>query len=520
MSEVWKKIEAGLNNNELIIFSNSMMAQEEAAAAGGGEEIKKVYSYALVGTTDYKGTRIMQVRDPLDTQIFKKGWIQNANLFNDEAMDVNTKIQEEEDILYIPFVDIFRLFDTAIVSKLLNWEDMRIRGRFERFTDTNDPKFQILISKWYYTIEVDYTTDQYIYLHQEPENKHFVYDYRPYLSVGLMIYSIDEDGELEFKQSTEFIADSRISIFMKLKPGKYVVVPVTACPTLHGSEDARDEDDPEIIETTNKFTAKMIDCLEEMFKRYQINMSGYLNYFEFNNVTENLDLSFTEAQYRDRIIPEYGIKGKGVTLNGFSKFFLHLFNECGHEAFSMYMERYGYDECLINTHYRNIVISFHSRERVRITRRDSVTEKMFMKPLIHYAQLYGTIAESKFPKYGGVSLVKFVAPHTMSFIYILTNRTDRGVKVTFDLSGVSNAFKSHPNRKIIVQPDQTEVIALFEEDRFDENEIVMMEEWDIELVEENLYTLATSLNSLFKAGQFAAKLNSGRKSKNKESSEV
>lgn len=199
MSEVWKRIETSLNSNELVIFSNSLQAQEDAAEAGGGDEIKKVYSYALVGTSDYKGTRIMQIRDPLDTQIYKKGWIQNANLFNDDAIDDHSRIQEEDDILYIPFVDIFRLFDTAVISKLTNWEDMRIRGRFERFTDSNDRDYQILISKWYYIIEIDYNTDQYIYLHQEPESKQFVYDYRPYLSVGLMVYSVDEDGELRFK---------------------------------------------------------------------------------------------------------------------------------------------------------------------------------------------------------------------------------------------------------------------------------------------------------------------------------
>ena len=101
----------------------------------------------------------MQIRDPLDTQIFKKGWIQNANLFNEEAMDESTKIHEEEDILYIPFVDIFRLFDTAVISKLINWEDMRIRGRFEKFVDSNDKGFSLLISKWYYVIEVDYNTE-------------------------------------------------------------------------------------------------------------------------------------------------------------------------------------------------------------------------------------------------------------------------------------------------------------------------------------------------------------------------
>jgi hypothetical protein len=53
----------------------------------------------------------MQIRDPLDTQIFKKGWIQNANLFNEEAMDESTKIHEEEDILYIPFAKAYLLCD-------------------------------------------------------------------------------------------------------------------------------------------------------------------------------------------------------------------------------------------------------------------------------------------------------------------------------------------------------------------------------------------------------------------------
>ena len=232
----------------------------------------------------------MQVRDPLDTQIFKKGWIQSANLFNEDSVNDSSKFSEEDDILNIPFVDIFKLFDTAVISKVLNWEDMRIRGRFEKFNDSNDPDFQLLISKWYYTIEVDYKTDQYIYLHQEPENKEFVFDYRPYISTGLMVYDVTSEGELKFKQSTELIADSRISVYLNLTPGKYVVVPVTMCPELHGSEEAREEDDPEIIETTNKFTAKMNDCLSEMFTRYQINMTEYLNLFEFNCVSSVIDL--------------------------------------------------------------------------------------------------------------------------------------------------------------------------------------------------------------------------------------
>jgi len=75
MTEIWRKIEDGLSHNELLIFSNSFQAQEAAIMQKTGEENKKIYSYALTGTSDYKGTKILQIRDPLDTQIYKKGWI-------------------------------------------------------------------------------------------------------------------------------------------------------------------------------------------------------------------------------------------------------------------------------------------------------------------------------------------------------------------------------------------------------------------------------------------------------------
>lgn len=107
--------------------------------------------------------------------------------------------------------------------------------------------------------------------------------------------------------------------------------------------------------------------------------------FEFNAMAATLELHFTETQFRDRIVPEYGIKEKGVTFRGFCKFFMHLLNECGTDTFMDFVEKFGYDSCLINKKYRNFVLSFHSQEKLRVTRRDSVIEKMFLTPLIDYA---------------------------------------------------------------------------------------------------------------------------------------
>ena len=95
-----------------------------------------------------------------------------------------------------------------------------------------------------------------------------MYDYRPYLTTALTVYLIEDGKPPVLLNNTEFIAESRISIYLKLKAGKYMIIPITTCPQLHGSLEARDDDDPQIIENEIHFSSKVLDCLEEMFNRY------------------------------------------------------------------------------------------------------------------------------------------------------------------------------------------------------------------------------------------------------------
>lgn len=89
----------------------------------------------------------------------------------------------------------------------------------------------------------------------------------------------------------------------------------------------------------------------------------------------------------------------------------------------------------------------------------------------------------------------------MSFIYALVNKCDRAVKVKMDLSAVANAFKSHKCRKLTVKSNSSELIALFEEDKFREDEIVLAEEWDIKLDPKDLSPIVADVNKLFETKQ-------------------
>lgn len=93
--------------------------------------------------------------------------------------------------------------------------------------------------------------------------------------------------------------------------------------------------------------------------------------------------------------------------------------------------------------------------------------------------------------------MKYTAEQTMTVIYALSNKCEKAVKVKLDLSGVANAFKSHKCRKLSVKPNSTEFLAMFEEDKFKEDEIVLGEEWEIKLMENDISPIVADVNKLF-----------------------
>ena len=53
------------------------------------------------------------------------------------------------------FEDFTKYFRSLNVCRVRNWQENRIRGKFLKIQDKNDPNFEQVISKWYYEIEVE-----------------------------------------------------------------------------------------------------------------------------------------------------------------------------------------------------------------------------------------------------------------------------------------------------------------------------------------------------------------------------
>lgn len=63
------------------------------------------------------------------------------------------------------FEDFVRNFDSIDVCRISNWDELRVRGRFIRYSDKNDDNKVEVISKWIYALEVPYKTHVVVGLH-------------------------------------------------------------------------------------------------------------------------------------------------------------------------------------------------------------------------------------------------------------------------------------------------------------------------------------------------------------------
>lgn len=199
----------------------------------------------------------------------------------------------------------------------------------------------------------------FIYVHQKPFYCDFVLDYKPILTLCLVIYKVEKSGELTFVDSTNFSKSHRHLYKHEFSQGKYAIAIVTPNCKLMKNPDLVGKVE-KIFDSPGVLSKKMMDTLHEIFERYDLCLDDHLDYFEFNCLLEALEMGMSESQFNAKILNRYGMKNKGVDFKGFKRFIFDLYKEAGEDIFRIYLKRLGYDKSLFCKTSRNFIISFHS----------------------------------------------------------------------------------------------------------------------------------------------------------------
>lgn len=117
-------------------------------------------------------------------------------------------------------------FKTLNVCRVKNWDEVRIKGKFIRLQDIDDPNVEIVISKWYYSIDLHEPTKIFIGLHQEDERISGVLKRRPYLDLSIAILRRTAEG-VDLVDLKDFVIDRQVELEVNLEPGSYIILPRT-----------------------------------------------------------------------------------------------------------------------------------------------------------------------------------------------------------------------------------------------------------------------------------------------------
>jgi calpain-15 len=54
------------------------------------------------------------------------------------------------------YEDFLQYFHALNICKVKNWQELRIKGKFIRVQDVENPNIEVVMSKWYYTVSSHY----------------------------------------------------------------------------------------------------------------------------------------------------------------------------------------------------------------------------------------------------------------------------------------------------------------------------------------------------------------------------
>ena len=126
-------------------------------------------SFTVVLIKDVFGNQLLNLRSPLQHFEWKGDWSEKSGKWTQKMRDAVGPVYVdgggEDGTFWISYMDAVRTFKALNVCRVRNWEEVRIKGKFIRVQDIDDSNTEVVISKWYYSIDLHETTKIIIGVH-------------------------------------------------------------------------------------------------------------------------------------------------------------------------------------------------------------------------------------------------------------------------------------------------------------------------------------------------------------------
>lgn len=165
---------------------------------------------------DVFGNQLLNIRSPLHPFEWKGDWSEKSTKWTQRIRDAVGPVfvsssEDNDGTFWMSFQDAVKHFKCLNVCRVKNWEEVRIKGKFIRIQDIEDPNVEIVISKWYYSVDLHEPTRLFLGLHQEDERVKGVISRRPYLDIGIAILRRTSEG-VDLVDLKDFVLDRQCEL--------------------------------------------------------------------------------------------------------------------------------------------------------------------------------------------------------------------------------------------------------------------------------------------------------------------
>jgi len=440
------------------MWSNYVPEQKDAKSS-----LVPGHAYSIIAAKEAKGHKLLQIRNPWGNFEWEGDWSDNSPLWTKDIVDiVKPNFDAADGTFWMAFKDFVDNFESLDVCRVRNWEEVRIRGRFVRFSDSENQTLDFALSKWVYALDVPRKTHLVVTLHQEDERIEGVLPRRPYLDVGLAVLKMDKDQGSSLVIHKDYQHERSVELELVLEQGQYLVVPRTSGCNLRRPPSAEPEE-IRLIDTVGYLHPLFLATIADVFNKFDLVISHTIDFKEFKAFLELIGKTVKdEVQFKNEVLSKFNSHDSGITLRGFRDWWRAQLLQEGEATVWTWLEKLGYDRDLYSLRSRLFCINFHSRilevgggsveVRVRdavLTDIDNRTTEMVLEKVGH--------KEDQGENY---EIVTYFSQAAQIYTYGIRNTGSVPIEAMLDLSASDNVLLSSKGLIVrkTVKPAEVEVM--------------------------------------------------------------
>ncbi len=199
---------------------------------------------------------------------------------------------------------------------------------------------ETVLSKWYYSIQVDKPTNIIISLHQDEDIFKDMDSRKQKMDISLTILKQDTSAnEITHVESLDFANSPNVQMELSFPPGSYIILPrSTGC--CFGRDNSRPNNamrTPLYNKEEKNLTPVFISTIKDIFKKFDMLLNRELKHNEFKGFWECVSNSSISAEdFKSNILFHYTRASEGLSEKAFINFFKDIFLNKGEVRFNLF----------------------------------------------------------------------------------------------------------------------------------------------------------------------------------------